>query len=64
MEAHIEYYENANNVVKGEIPGYMSGDALAHYQYYENGCVQIPIVAINSNEMDKFVENSRNIDLG
>ena len=60
MEKHIEYYNNANDVVKNEIKGYMSGDALAHYQYYENGCVQIPIVAINSNEMDKFVENCDN----
>lgn len=60
MEAHIEYYENANNVVKGEIPGYMSGDALSHYKYYENGSVQVPIVAVNSNEMDKFVESCDN----
>lgn len=60
MEKHIEYYENANNVVKGEIQGYMSGDALSHYKYFENGSVQVPIVAVNSEEMDKFVSNCDN----
>ena len=53
----ISYYENAQKVVGEEIKDYMCGDALSHYEYYERGCTKKPIVIVDSEEMDKFVNN-------
>lgn len=60
MEKHLDYYKNALEVVKDEINGYPSGDALSHYKFYEDGSVSIPIVGVESKEMDKFIENCDN----
>ncbi len=60
MEKHLEYYKNALDVVKNEIDGYPSGDALSHYKFFEDGSVSIPIVSVSSDEMDKFIENCEN----
>ncbi len=56
-EKHIEYYKNAKSVISSELNGYMFGDALATYNYFEDGTVDIPIVILESNDMDRFVEN-------
>lgn len=60
MEKHLDYYKNALEVVKKEIEGYPSGDALSHYKFFEDGSVSIPIVGVESAEMDKFIENCDN----
>ena len=60
MEKHLDYYKNALEVVRDEIDGYPSGDALSHYKFFEDGSVSIPIVGVGSKEMDKFIENCDN----
>lgn len=54
MEEHIEYYRNAKKVIENEINGYMSGDALSHYDFFEDGTVKTPIVSVDSKDMKKF----------
>lgn len=60
MEKHLDYYKNALDVIKEEIEGYPSGDALSHYKFFEDGSVSVPIVGVESKEMDKFIENCEN----
>ncbi len=38
-------YQKATNIVRDLLQGYMRGDALSHYEFYEDGTVQTPIVA-------------------
>ncbi len=40
-----EDYQKATNIVRDLLDGYMRGDALSHYEFYEDGTVQTPIVA-------------------
>lgn len=61
MAEHIEYYKNAKSVIQSELQGYMYGDALSHYSYYEDGTVDVPIVILESADMDKFIENCDNL---
>ncbi len=61
MKEHIEYYKNAKNVIQSELTGYMYGDALSHYSYYEDGTVDVPIVILESADMEKFIENCDNL---
>ncbi|MBQ3547171.1 MAG: DUF4091 domain-containing protein [Clostridia bacterium] len=61
MKDHIEYYKNAKSVIQSELQGYMYGDALSHYSYYEDGTVDVPIVILESADMDKFIENCDNL---
>lgn len=56
----LEFYENAQKVVGEEIKDYMYGDALSHFDYYEKGFAKIPIVIVNSEDIDKFVEGCDN----
>jgi len=56
----LEFYENAQKVVGEEIKEYMYGDALSHFEYYEKGFAKIPIVVVNSEDIDKFVEKCDN----
>lgn len=60
QESHLEYYGNALNVIKAQIEGYHTGDALAHFKFYENGYVETPIPVNDSPEMDLFVKNCEN----
>lgn len=53
----LEYYENAKKIVGEELEGYMCGDALSHFEYYKNGSVKKPIVIVDSEEMEEFVNN-------
>ena len=53
----ITFYENALSIVKEELKDYVYGDALSNYDFYEKGFTKLPIVAVNSPEIDKFVEN-------
>jgi hypothetical protein len=53
----LHYYENAKKVVGEELKDYMCGDALSHFEYYKNGSVKKPIVIVDSEEMQEFVEN-------
>ena len=61
MTKHITYYHNAKEVVKSEIDGFMCGDALSGYEYYADGTVETPIVAVSSPDMEKFVKNCDNL---
>ncbi len=45
-------YLKALNVVKDELEGYMTGDALSHYEVYEKSSVKYPIVVTSS--IDRF----------
>lgn len=56
----IEYYDNAQKTVGNLLKDYMCGDALSGYEYYENGCVKIPIVIVDSPDMEKFVNRCDN----
>lgn len=56
-EKHLSYYENARNVVGEELSEYKCGDAIAHFKYYKNRSVKLPIVVISSEEMDEFINN-------
>lgn len=60
MPDNIEYYRNAKNIIKGEIGDCPSGDPLAHYDFFEDGSVQIPIISVDSPDMDKFAANCDN----
>lgn len=60
VEAHLEYYRNALNVIKSQIEGYHCGDALSHYKFYEEGYVETPIPVHYSEEMDKFIAHCDN----
>ena len=60
MPDNIEYYRNAKNIIKGEIGDCPSGDPLAHYEFFEDGSVQIPIISVNSLDMDKFTSSCDN----
>ena len=43
-EAHAEAYRAALANTGGRLEGYMTGDALSEYSFYENGLVRTPIV--------------------
>lgn len=48
-------YMNAKNIVTEEMKDFIFFDALSNFTYYKEGYVQLPIVAVNSPEMDDFV---------
>ena len=54
------YYENAQKTVGEEVKDYMCGDALSHYEFFENGCAKMPIVMVTSPDMEKFEKNCDN----
>lgn len=58
---HFEYYKNAHEIISEELKGFHLGDALSHYKFYEEGYVETPIVATDSKELDKFIENCDNL---
>lgn len=53
----ISYYENARRVVADELKDYIYSDALSDFEFYRKGYSKRPIVAVNSPEIDEFVEN-------
>lgn len=59
-EEYIDYYKNAQNVVGEKLKDFICGDALSHFEYYENGSVKIPIVLVDSEDIDKFVQKADN----
>lgn len=52
-EANAESYRRALNAVGNLLDGYMTGDALSHYLFYEQGLVKTPIVSTRT--VDEFV---------
>ena len=44
-EGNAEQYRKAKAVVARHLEGYLCGDALSHYMFYEEGLVQTPIVS-------------------
>lgn len=57
MKEHLAYYAKAVETVRSQIRGFRCGDALSHYEFYEKGYVEMPIVVHASEEMDKIMEN-------
>lgn len=57
---HLEYYGNAQKVIKSHVKDYHCGDALTHYKYYEEGYVETPIPVHASPDIDLFIENCDN----
>lgn len=47
-----DYYERAYDAIKDSLSGFMQGDALSEYSYYERGYVQIPIAV--TSEIEHF----------
>ena len=52
-ETNADYYRKAKAVVSKHLDGYLCGDALSHYMFYEEGLVQTPIVA--THHIDQFL---------
>ena len=59
-EEWIDFYKNAQKIVGDKLKDYMCGDALSHFEYYKNGSVKIPIVLVDSEDMDEFTEKADN----
>ena len=59
-EEWIDYYKNAQQTVGEKLKDFMCGDALSHFEYYSNGSVKIPIVLVDSDDIDKFVNEADN----
>ncbi len=47
-EKNADEYRIAKTIIGNHTKGYMTGDALSHYSFYENGTVETPIVAIDA----------------
>ena len=52
-EDNAEQYRKAKAVVSKHLKGYLCGDALSHYLFYEEGLVETPIVA--THNIDEFL---------
>ena len=52
-EDNAEQYRKAKAVVSKHLKGYLCGDALSHYLFYEEGLVETPIVA--THNIDDFL---------
>ena len=50
-------YLKALDVIKDELEGYMTGDALSHYEVYEKSSVKYPIVATHMIDTFKGVKD-------
>lgn len=55
-ETHLENYKKLKNFVKPYLEGFIINDALSNYEFYAQGVVEQPVVAIN--HIDKFIENN------
>ncbi|MBQ9729584.1 MAG: DUF4091 domain-containing protein [Clostridia bacterium] len=53
-EPHIERYERLSKFVKENCPNIPVMDALSHYDFAANGSVDMPVVAMNSKDLEKF----------
>lgn len=54
-EAHVENYRTLTKIVKTYLPDAIIMDALSHYEFYEQGLVDRPVVATHA--MTPFLEN-------
>ncbi len=59
MSSHFESYKNAKTIIGDLIEGFMQGDALSEYSFYEKGLVEMPIVT--NSEIDKFIGKCDNL---
>ena len=55
---NIEVYKKAVKTVGNLLDGYMCGDALSHYAFYERGIVKMPIVCTHA--LNDFVGKCKN----
>ncbi len=53
-------YAGAHRALHDHLCGLPTGDALSHYSVYENSGADIPIVAVDSKDMQKFCDNCDN----
>ena len=56
---HLETYKKAKAIIGDFIDGFMQGDALSDYSFYENNLVQTPIVVVSN--IDKFIGKCDNL---
>ena len=54
----IDYYESAFKTVKPEIGDCKIMDALSNYEFFEGGCIDIPVVEVSSADIDSFTQGS------
>ena len=53
----IDYYKSAFKTVKPEIGDCKITDALSNYEFFENGCIDIPVVEVCSSDIDRFINS-------
>lgn len=58
-EKHLESYKAAADFIHAELPGFIIGDALASYKYYESGLVTTPVVSLS--HADDFLGRAENM---
>ena len=54
---HLASYRRAREAVAEEMEGFPCADAVSHYEFYEKGLTERPIVVVSSPDMEKFVRN-------
>lgn len=59
--SHLEAYQNAVDIVKDILKGKRLSDALSHYDFYQHGLLEIPIVHIP--RVKDFYGNCKNLML-
>ncbi len=56
---HLERYEKLSKYVRSICHGIKMMDALSHYDYVERGLVDLPAVALDSEDLEKFNDKDR-----
>ena len=59
MSRHLESYKNAKAIVGELLEGFMLGDALSDYSFYEKKIVEMPIVP--NSDIEKFIGKCDNL---
>lgn len=59
-DKHLESYKKCLDTVLPEIEGYVNGDAISHYDVFSKANIHTPIISVNSEDMDKFIEGAPN----
>ena len=54
-EEHLERYKECRQIVKNNIGDLPTLDAISHYEYYQQGLVDIPVAVLSS--IDEFIKH-------
>ncbi len=55
-EKHFDKYEILSKYVRSICQGVKMIDALSHFEYVEKGLIDLPVVCLNSKDLDRFDE--------